>query len=562
MSPEMGPTAEQEDGESPLERELAEFEEALRAEKRELLAELEHYQVRDFDFIGDPEAVDDMQLGEITKEWLEGTRQETGMLRPLDRLGIEIFKEDLADQPGFPGTLIEFGSKSVLQTIAATGQSIMGESWRSLSLVSVGVSKPSLRTQLGEFLLTGSLTQGAATLSHELVHRYHFDRNLGTDSALTEAQAYFNGLWAARDDFSLREIADRLAVSETRGLYKVDVSKAVESMVALAELYGLGYEEERIGDLIAGSHFDPETGRFEPLMSELEKAKTERGVTGDVDSMTLYDIYRLHVSTQRLRSRLLLFKTIESRYSKEERRQFKIDQVKRGFGFPTYRMNGREVPAQEYLQMLSCPVNEKYPYDPDGRRSGVVFGMFPGEGDQAVEPSFGLGRWEAVGTDGHVDLAKTEEEKQRYLDDLSEATAAMSSENRIEPILAYICRGEVLGEQHGFTAVARTLIRTDEDRRVLGRNVVSMAKAPIEAMAKATVELMADRPAWEGSRDRIQAFHSQVVILSAVKETLDLPFKETDEEFAATLDGLDRDLRTMMGELDPVGEIVTPEAGG
>ncbi len=110
-------------------------------------------------------------------------------------------------------------------------------------------------------------------------------------------------------------------------------------------------------------------------------------------------------------------------YLREEIREYFTDDVlesemkkiykKDIIAFPYYALDGKVVNARSLYQVFITPNNEEYPYDPDGKRTGIIFGLIKKD----LENPFGIGRLEAQGTDSSQTVLLNEDdvEKQKEL---------------------------------------------------------------------------------------------------------------------------------------------------
>jgi hypothetical protein len=537
--PEMhqpNPETPKDEKESVFERRLGERYDELLAERKDILAELGKYKVRDFDVVTRPDVVDDEKFTAITNNWIAAIKSKTALLQPLDRLGIDIFVDDLTKQPGFTDHQIFFGDEEIKRERIVNLREIGGLAYRGSNTVKIGEHHPNMRVRVSEFLWKGQLSQGVQVLIHELIHRYHLRQNSYLDGILTEAQAYFSGLLTVGEDFSLRRTADVLTRPKSEGgLYEYDTDKVIAVMSALAELYGLGKSEDEIGDLLARSKFNRKTGTYEPLHTELLETRLAEGAESDEDSMALYDIYRLHTTNQRLKARLELFKTIEKHYSLVQLREMKLDRLRHIVAYPTYNIDGRPVPTDDLMQSVVCPIDDEFPYDFDGLRTGIIFGFFPTEGKE--KQKFGLGRWEAEGYDGRVDLAEDAKQRNQLLTSLAAAAQNIAPEHKLELIYRFMCT-KLLDDNETARQIIAALNESETDRQSV-TDWLAESNLAVSIMMCGEVSRMIRRGYLNDlDKEKVKHYSLQLQTLETVRTLLDLRFDEKHTDFISNVDYL------------------------
>ncbi len=411
----------------------------LLAEREKLHKELEKFEIRDYGAIYNPEFLDDRGFEKITAAWLQRAETETRFFQPLQDLGIKIFTNDLERQPNFPDEKITFASKEIRRQKIVNLIEEGGHAKIFEPIIELMDPKPPLRDQVNVFLKKGVLHSTVSILVHELIHRYHFKRSPNyVDGVLTEAQAYFSGIFQTGPHFSLTKIARTLTTpeEESGGLYEYDAGQVVEALKAVATLYGLGMSYDEVSNLIVKSHYDYGKKRFSPLMDVVEK-KLKQFHLDEIDSQALDDLYRLYVNNQRLRAQALFFEIIADRFSLQDLRAAYIQMLRQQITFPTYyNAKGRpEYPQKSLVQKAIIPGDDTFPYDPQGKRTGIIFGNFQNQNDAV--PTFGLGRWEADASTSAVTLAQTPQETKRYLEALRKQAKDIKLEFKESLLLEY-----------------------------------------------------------------------------------------------------------------------------
>jgi len=390
---------------------------ALMAERADLQVKLTQYDLRDFSGLFIADTVPKAEMRVISMTWLSRVRQQTDFLAPLDSLGINVFAEDLQNQPGFPDHTIIFGSKAIQKRNVLTFSSARGQAELIKPKIELLLPKPTLKYQLGTFLHTGVMDECTGALVHELTHRHHLRVNSQTDGIMTEAQAYFTEIYSLGTNFSMTDIAKKLTRKlADGGSYGYNTDLVIDALRAMATLYGLGMSYAEVSALIIQSHYDPRRNVFVPLTDIINEQLKQRHLD-DVDSQALDDLYRLRANNERRKAQLLLFETLAEVFPVAAQRVERKKALKTTLGIPTYYdSNGKsEMPDKDFGQRVYSPNNEQFPYDPNGLRTGIVFGLFPKKTEKGTVHEYRIGRWEAQNNQSKVVLAESLETTQSYL---------------------------------------------------------------------------------------------------------------------------------------------------
>lgn len=296
-------TPQQRENQDAFRKKVAKRYDELLQERADLQTKLEQYDSSLNQGLFLEGMLSDSEVKLIVAKWLRAVREQTEFLKPLDELGIKIFTDNLADQPGFPNIKIVFSSTELTEKNNNT------EGLASINEINLTLQKPSLRHQLFDFLTTGKLNYETDALIHELIHQYH-GPEAWYEPEPTEAQAYWSGILSG--DFSFVNTLKKLVEPRMKGgLYQFDMETISRILMGIATLNGLGKSEKEIADLVRITRHDYETNKFSPLEDELDKIMEANGLD-EIDTQTAHDIYRLHTTNQRLKARLLLNKVIQS----------------------------------------------------------------------------------------------------------------------------------------------------------------------------------------------------------------------------------------------------------
>lgn len=497
---------------------------ALLAEREILSQELEKFEYRDYGIIFNSEVVDDKKIDEVTKEWLKKVRSETRFLEPIDNLGITVFTDDLEKQPNFPKEKITFGSKKVAQENVALLTPGAGFTYTVKHEVEIGGQKPTGRDQLAEFLKNGLIHPTVAAFIHELVHRYHYNRAEGNMSpVLSEAQAYFSGIFMEGPHFSHAGIIDGLVDPEKD--YGYSSAQVIEAIKTVAGLYSLGKSEDEVADLIIKSSYDSEKNKFTPITGVVENLKKEYRLN-EIDMQALDDIYRLHANNQRMKAQLLLYKTLKERFPAESLKESKKEVLKRAISVPQYRQEGKPVESDKLLQRCVCPMDKDFPYDPDGKRTAVIFGFFPSE-NKIV---YCVGRYEAEGKESKLELAQSEAEIKKYLDILAKQAKILDFDDKAKLLRDFFTEG-VSFDNALFLKVLKTLINRDEAQEMLNYFLPSMELSlKIVNHEISVFQKHAAKEILEKDLLRIEEYFRQIYSFIRMVKVFDMDMGDVDKE--------------------------------
>ncbi len=393
----------------------------LMEERKELTEKAEKLPLRDLSTVFDYEVANDEQIRTIRDEWVEKLRSETTFLKPLDKIGIELFKDDLTDQPAFEGERITFKSKDIIRRRVAEGRSVDGISSNFSQDTDIGFMQPDLRIQMWHFLKNGDIDPSSNILVHELLHRYHNKSGKRANRILTEAGAYYNGIFTDGSGHSMTRIADVLSKPREEEGYGMNKDKVIKALEVVSGMHGLGFPEDQINNLIATSHFDPKRQQFYPIFGLMKERMKKHGID-HLDQQALYDLLRINNGNQRMKARLAMAEVIESHFPLEELQEKKKATIDKRVSIPDYFVDGKKADAKKLHQLIVIPNNETYPYDPKGKRTGIIFGFFPtGEKYKGKETlMYQIGRFEADGKNSKLDFAKSAGEMKPFLDQLKQ----------------------------------------------------------------------------------------------------------------------------------------------
>ncbi|OGF31909.1 hypothetical protein A2533_04305 [Candidatus Falkowbacteria bacterium RIFOXYD2_FULL_35_9] len=410
----------------------------LLAERKKLDRELKKYNFILYNnILVDKEIMPETVLDEIADEVKTQLEANSTFFQTLNSLGIEILKRDLTQQPNVGGKII-FDSEQVFGlNLQHHGPKIefRGQYEPQQKEVHIGSPMPELRKQLVYIIRNGALPDSVYTLIHELIHFLHYKKNRFPSALLTEAQAYVEGYFHVGSKYSLRAIAETLQ-RNYGGIMKLSsADEVLSALEAISGLYAVGFSARDIADLVSRSWFDYELGKFTPIETVYQQEKEEKEL-GDLDTQAMRDLMYIRASNNRKKAQLAVYRAIANRYDVKKIAEQKKKDLRKAIAYPVYKLKtGETVPSFELRQKLIVPVDKKYPYTIGGKRSGIIFGYFIGDGNRFVRDEgevYGFGRFEADGEIGHIDLAETPSEQKELLDDIKKYSGNIEKQDKFE----------------------------------------------------------------------------------------------------------------------------------
>jgi hypothetical protein len=393
------------------------------------------------------------KLPEIVRVWKERLREETHFLDVTDRLGIEIFVDDLAHQPNFRGLEIKFDEGEMDWSNKSDSRQIAGLAHGGKS-IEVRLKKTSLREQVKNFWKTEKMSEVEDVFVHEMIHTYHFREvgNRDIPAILTEAQAYFSGIDSSRGHSMVDVGASLIKPEKIGGLYEYDTKLTIRAVKAITELYALGKTDDEIADMIVEVDPDNEEWGISVFEKTIKEMKDELGID-EIDSQSLVDIYRLHRTNERMKAVLLLHQVINEMYPREDL----IEDLQNGLrkrltSVEKYKLDGHVHDMDISKQLAWTPINEDFPYDPDNERHMIAFGLFPvsGGGDE-TDVEFDMVHMTVKG-DAPAHAKRMDKlERVRAMDAFREGSSSIKSNTKLN-IVHFLVRkiegkGEVLASE-------------------------------------------------------------------------------------------------------------------
>lgn len=339
-------------------------------------------------YVSDKPVIDDKQLEELADAWVRKVEREGGDFGSLKETGIDMLTGRYSGSEK-----IDFASIS-LYAESLTGGKFVAE-FSMADGIKLLENMPSLRDRLEFFMLNGHIHPTIIGLAHELLHKQQFDSpgDNAFGTAAKEAQAYLLELLYSDKDFL------GIAKAVTDPVYKFDSKEAVEGLNTVLSLYAVGVSHSEITWMVSCSYYDPEKRKL-TITEELMRLKKKFRIDNE-DLDALKEVYKIKIKNQLLKARLLLFQTIAERFSYDELHSIFIGTIRKQIATPSiFFQRTPELPPKELHWKVVCPANEEFPYDPDGRRSGIIFGFLPDK--MPWEPyedacyKFGIGRWECT----------------------------------------------------------------------------------------------------------------------------------------------------------------------
>lgn len=435
----------------------------LSRERRKLEQALKEYNYDDIVPLFRKDALNEKMLASVVHEWRMRVGIYTELFDHLDTIGINIFTDALNRQSGFPGVTINFSSTEIAKRRAAGESTLSGLSYRDQPRIEIADPMPNLREQLNAMLKNGKIHPAVSVLIHELIHQFHRRHSINTsghpsdetDPALTEAQAYGSGILELGKDFSLVSAGEILGKpKEKGGLYAYDHGKVARALMVVSRLSALEIGGDKIGQSIAQSSWDDDQKRFVPMEDSADAIFESYGLT-DADLGALDDLYRMRVANQRLRARLILYETIYKMMPPETILEAQNRLLRSQIHLPRYP------DKNSAYQFLITPVNNEFPYDPRGKKTGIIFGRF-----QEKSPlEFGIGKFEGEGHKGRYSLAGNEADVQRYIDIIAAQASQIEKREKSDFLDDLSMSGQL--SQPLAERIARALVSRAEAPEVL-----------------------------------------------------------------------------------------------
>lgn len=529
---------------------FAPYLEQLIAERTKLDRAITDYDFRDFQTILNPEDVSDETFETIAASWLDRVRSTTEYLKPLDSLGIRIFAEDLECQPAFPEHSISFSSKTVATKSLLDASHIGGLAQVMAPVIEIGVPKPVLREQLFFMVSQGHVGQACEVLIHELIHRYHFRKHQQIHGILTEAQAYFSGIYGNPEHFSTQRIAEVLTKqpSDTEAaLYKFNAKATEAALDQVAALYGMGLSYAEVSDILTASNYDEKTHRFEPLSSKVEDIKRTTGFD-QAELKKLHDIYQAHAYNENAKARLALFDAIQESVSLKELRTMRLEKLRGKILRPTFFNEGKRfIFPDQYRQQVICPMDSKYPYDPDTLCTGIAFGSFIKEGHE--KPVFAIGRWEAQPNSSKIVFPDTfdapEDAEQEFVNDVRQEAASIRFNDKKNLAATYADR--TLYEIPLARSILRAIISPEEWKTIIHDSLpdfsekINLLTGVFEGVSLTGLKLDPE------SIRKLQAYRKTVDSIQTIFDYSGQKPEDFDIKFAEQFRSLEFTLSTLLG---------------
>lgn len=283
----------------------------------------------------------DEELKTVFDRVISRLRSETDIMQAYDKEGIDIFAEDLRDQPNFPEldaikfstspALLSKEKRQLLRKAKTPGDistliaedGIVCDDMVDLKYHQQNMDKhaggqyshrdtnrrvyvldeePTLESRLNVFLKTGGVSGATSTLVHEIRHHVQDVSGVSSNSgdgisALKEAQSYVQH---SLSNFSERMLAVFQTLSRKGGLYEVDPNNAIQAVEFVERLNAMGVGQTEIAQLITKVDCDPETGAYLNLDLLMKEKLKERNI-GEADVDVLQDVSRVLRRVKQLR---------------------------------------------------------------------------------------------------------------------------------------------------------------------------------------------------------------------------------------------------------------------
>lgn len=431
-------------------RAIEERYDELIAEQDQLLRDLRKYPCNLFPLL-DATIFSDETIKRIAGDWLNRVRQETQFLVPFDALGVTVVSEDLTRQPGFPEIRVIFDSEEMREDRMRRLKHAGGEVDQYSKEVRLPNAHPSLREQLYSLLLEGKLHPAAATLWHELIHKKQHQEapkkydDYSRDRIPMEVQAHMGSFNTDGYQSSLVDIGTCLTDRTPDALYKFDLKPTLCFIELISALYALGKTDSEIAIRVAASRnrilaFDSDES-LESMQGPVDDIKRTLNIDG-IEIQALNDLRRMHLDNQLKKAQFLLYQAVIDDIPKEKLTERVKQRAKRIMAIPSYYNKGHpQIPA--HPQCGTALDTDEFPYDPEGIRTAIVWGLFPSEGgvrgfEKSANPHFGIGRWQTNGVNADTVLEASNEKQEEYIALLKAHAAEVDFNSKKKFFNAYI----------------------------------------------------------------------------------------------------------------------------
>ncbi len=426
-------------------------------------------------YVSDKPVIDDEKLGELTDAWLRKVEREGGEIGFLKEMGIDIFTGCYSGS-----AKIDFASSLLYAEFLGGGK--VGATFSVEEGIRLLGNMPLPRDRLLFFMLNGRIHPTVINLAHELLHKQQFDvpGDSGCNTISKEAQSYLLDLLYSDKNFI------RIASALTDPHYGFD-SNAVEGLNTLLGLYALGVPHPTITSMVSHSHYDPAKGKL-TITDELIDLQGKFRVD-DEDLEALKDIYKIKIKNQLLKARLLFFQTIDEKFSYDELHSIFIGNIRKQIATPTLFVQRTSIaPPRELLWRVVCPADGEFPYDPDGRRTGIIFGFLPDKGElrEDADYKFGIGRWECT-EDRRTVISRADGlEEEGYLKLLGEEADTIELLSKTALFADYF---NLISAEPLVLKILRALITDKEMKEILDARGLAYIKAKEDKIKAACAEV-------------------------------------------------------------------------
>ncbi|MBI3632529.1 MAG: hypothetical protein HY225_03710 [Candidatus Vogelbacteria bacterium] len=452
-----------------------------------------------YDIFSFPGFMSDEDFKIFVEKWKDQVRKKTNLLTPLDELGIRVFCDDLENQPAFPGIKIEFESEEILERNVRNLESIVGLAYGSKE-VKINGQKMPVRIQMHYFLRTGEIDPLSSTVIHELVHQKHFFMNKGVSPMLTEVQAHYSSILESGDLFAPSQIMEIL--TDKKGSYKFKKKSVRGAVDAVTVLLGLGFDYHHVAQIISKSDYDYKARKYLPLESEAEKI-LESNKLDSLDEFALDLLYRMYVTNQRLKARILLYESIEEEFSLEKLRTAKMASLRGKIVASTFQYDYNGKPKDKNFELGQrglCPMNKEFPYDITGLRTSIQFGMVM----RGKSLAFRIGRFEIKDKEETLVWADKPEDISHLLGIVKDLAGEVDFQEKSLLFLFYLSNGLLQSDSMEFF---QFLCTEEEREKIIGGTIDHTSRVLKLALSELTsISKYTNWYQLPDNRDKIKAY--------------------------------------------------------
>jgi hypothetical protein len=329
--------------------------------------------------------------------------------------------------------------------------------------------RPSARNRLFTLLATGRSDRKIDEFLVRMIRYVHTKQASDFGEIFHISEAYMQGLCGDVSALSTSHIVKKITESEKRYNHEL-VEKTVEMC---AKLRVAQYSYDEIKAVGKPGWFDAGDEACRKFIEEAQKKlTTEAAQVAQESSQAIDSAIKILAQREVLNARFELFKTFFNVVPPEDIKELRIAVVRNHILRPVMYVDGNEqvIPLSN-RQYVVCPANAEMPYDPQGERTGVLFGFFDtikddqSADEQEPQQEFRLVRWETDGQTSKIVSDPFGEDEALYLDVLSTQADQIAFEDKIRLVTDYA--GVDVYRNVLVRKVLRSLVLPEDWRKII-----------------------------------------------------------------------------------------------